>query len=142
MNMETIDETATELLFSEPKFLDELHRECLTWQSEIDFWDIELNFFQKLLSTNFSNNRSNDDDFTNEAIQGKLIRFKQEAIDEFKEDLLAHEEYLNDLVINKLEVHDDMYRDNHFIYEKHIFKLERKFKDLKIELFDYVQSLI
>lgn len=139
--MESIEQPTVKLLLPKQKTLEELHHECQTWLSEIEFWNLELNFFQKLLTKGFQKSRSKSDDYTNDVLEGKLIQFKQEAIDDFKEDIMDHEYYLSDLLKFNSEYSDDMFRENHFVHANHLIKLERNFKNLKKELFEYVLTL-
>lgn len=136
--MEAKNRANQDLLHYDLKKIEELHQECLIWLSEIEFWDLELIIFQKSLSKGNQENLYKDNNFPNETMVGKLIRFKQENINEFKEDLLIH---LHCLEGFKSEFNDGEFRDKHIEYKNHILKLKRRFIAFKKELFEYVKRM-
>lgn len=136
--METIGAPKLEYLL---KSLSDLHAESSNWISETRFWDTELSFFQKLLNKSAQWEADKYDEQIAAGLNGKLIRFKQEAIDSFQAELKRHEQYLGELLGNKSAHNDHSYRESHLVLAERIATLRNKFKLFKKELFSFIQTL-
>ena len=138
--METLEKNKTKVLLQQS--LEDLHREETEWVSEIQFWDMELNFFQKLLNKSALLSNDNFDEKIMEGLEGKLIQFKKEAIDTLMVEIKDQEGYFGHLLENKAGYKESSYREQNNLHAMHMNYLRKKFVSFKKELFAFMESLM
>ena len=122
--------------------LEDLHQESRTWLSEIEFWKIELSFYQKLLEkvavklTNVEEKKKTDH------FQNLIIYFQGELLDQYQHDIREHEKYLNNMVQEKIPLNEQLYREVHKNFEHHIKSFGSDLKQFKKDLFAFAEKYI
>jgi hypothetical protein len=122
--------------------LEDLHQESRTWLSEIEFWKIELSFYQKLLEkvavklTNVEEKKKTDH------FQNLIIYFQGELLDQYEHDIREHEKYLNNMVQEKIPLNEQLYREVHKNFEHQIKSFGFDLKQFKKDLFAFAEKYI
>lgn len=119
-----------------------LHRESVKWLSEIDFWNIELNFFRNVLDKIFLNIETPKEMDNLIRLQKKIIHAKIEVLDKIFQDIADHEGKLSELLENEFSHDEQQYRNAHQDYENQINSFLRDFQFLKKEVFEFVEGII
>lgn len=119
----------------------EYYEQALRWQSDVDFWKVELEFFKRLLDIYGLKTFDSRDKLTVANLQQKLDYFIYEEIADYKREVLNHVEFLQDLAENKLIIEDTTYEDKHLQNEKLIGSLKKEFFKLKSELYVCTERL-
>jgi hypothetical protein len=138
--METLEKNKSKIMLQ--RSLEDLHREENEWISEIQFWDMELNFFQKLLNKSNVLSVDNFDMKIMEGLEGKLIQFKKEAIDTLLIDIEDQEDYFGHLLEEKVGYDPSSYREQNHLHAMHMNYLRKKFVAFKKELFAFMEALM
>ena len=138
--METLEKNKSKVLLQQS--IEDLHREEVEWISEIEFWDLELNFFQKLLNKSSILSSDNYDEKIQEALEGKLIQFKKESVDTLLNEIYDQQEYFGHLLENKTGYSEISYREQHHLQFMHMNYLRKKFNAFKKELFAFSESFM
>ena len=122
--------------------LENLHQESRTWLSEIEFWKIELSFYQKLLEkvavklTNVEEKKKTDH------FQNLIIYFQGELLDQYQHDIREHEKYLNNMIQEKIPLNEQLYREVHKNFEHQIKSFGSDLKQFKKDLFSFAEKYI
>lgn len=138
--METLEKNKAKILLQ--RSIEELHRDEVEWISDIEFWDMELNFFQKLLNKSAVFSSDLNDEKILEALAGKLIQFKEESIDTLLHEIYDQQEYFGHLLENKVGYNEASYREQNHLHGMHMDYLRKKFLAFKRELFAFYESFM
>jgi len=138
--METLEKNKPTILLQ--RSIEDLHKEEVEWISKIQFWDMELNFFQKLLDKNAVFSSDKYDEKIMEGLEGKLIIFKKEAIDTLMDEIEDQQEYFGHLLEKKPGYSELSYREQNHLHALHMNYLQKKFNAFKKELFAFIESLL
>lgn len=138
--METLEKNKSKILLQ--RSIEDLHRDEVEWVSEIEFWDMELNFFQKLLNRSAILSSDNYDEKIMEGLEGKLILFKKEAIDTLLLEIEDQDNYFGHLLEKKAGYNERSYREQNHLHSIHMNYLRKKFVAFKKELFAFMESLM
>lgn len=120
--------------------LDELHYQTSVWLNEIDFWKVELHFFEKLLEKNALKNLSHDEKAKLESIQNRIIYYKGELLEQYMHDIREHAKELKK-ILDGDQTDDQHYRKQHKKYADQLAQFVKVFKTFKKDLFGFVISL-
>jgi hypothetical protein len=74
--------------------MEDLHKDIALWLSEIEFWRVELLFFQKLVEKAASKTSSVEDKQRLAHFQNLLTYYQGEVADQFEKEVHQHELYL------------------------------------------------
>lgn len=117
------------------------YEEARKWQTDIDFWKVELSFFKRLLDIYGLKITDKRDQLTVASLQEKLDYFMHEEIMDYKREVANHEEFLRDLAENKLIIEDDVYEDKHKQNARLLESFKKEFFKLKNELYTCIERL-
>lgn len=136
-----------ELLTTSPKTtylleakLEVLHAQSNEWLNEIEFWKDESAFFYQLIvnkTTSFVPVVAKNDI---EKIENELVKITGGDLDDLQKEVEQHEVFLNDLLESKY-LSEDSYRKRHELLTFRFLKFERRFKELKNEIFKLVKQI-
>lgn len=128
--------------FSLQVSLDDLHRESKEWINEIEFWDVELTFLEKLLKSD-SPLLERDDQLEEKEHFEKLINYyKTGLLTDIKEKIKLHESDLKNLLDENIEQNEEKYRTAHLGLSHKISTFEEEFRELKKEFYQYSGRII
>jgi hypothetical protein len=116
--------------------MEDLHQESKTWLSEIEFWRIELSFYQQLLEK-VARHTLGEDKKAIDHFQSLIFYFKGELLDQYEHDIREHERYLDAMVEEKAPFDEAFYREKHKKYESQINSFGIDFKQYRKELYAF-----
>lgn len=119
----------------------QFYEEARRWQSDIDYWKVELAFFKRLLDIYGLKITDSRDQMTVANLQQKLDFFMHDEIADYKREIANHEEFLKDLAENKLIIDDDVYDDKHKQNARLMESFKKEFYKLKHELYACTEKL-
>lgn len=136
-----------ELLTTTPKTtylleagLGVLHAQSNEWLNEIAFWKDESAFFYTLIVGKTSAFVPITAKNNIEKIEKELISITGQDLDDLQKEVEQHEVFLNDLLESKY-LSEESYRKRHEVLTFKIYKFERRFKELKNEIFKLVGQI-
>ena len=127
--------------FGRQKSVEELHNDSRNWITEIDFIHDEMRFLEHLLSSSYI-------DFLEQGYQDKINNIVTKISDEkgagktLKTLIYNHEKTLSELINTNSVLSNKNYLQTHKKFEREINIFLRKYKALKKEVFDIVESII
>jgi hypothetical protein len=137
--MELIEKPKSEFMLQQG--LDDLHKDSRDWLSEIQFWDVELNFVRKLLLKTALRRAAVDGHAAElEKLQRRFADFRKEAVVGFRKEIEAHEQYLYGLLTGEDKVDYMAYRDKHQPLASRMRQYEMRFRAMKQALFKLVEE--
>ncbi|WP_161889288.1 hypothetical protein [Pontibacter russatus] len=122
--------------------LANLHRESRSWLFEINFWRIELAFYQRLLERVAGRITSVEDKKGVDHFQNLILYFKGELLDQFEHDIREHERYLESLLQNRAPFNEQLYRGVHKKYEDQIQAFNYDFKQYRKDLYKFTERYL
>ena len=131
--------------------LQELHRATLLWNSELDFWMEELNFFRSLIGEHFRQMITDSHFIHTQELVKMITNLRETIVPEIQTDLLNHEKHLAAILENPFsyEINDpdepqaDLpYREEHKRLEQAIIAVMKALKALKREMFSYAENIL
>lgn len=132
---------ASKLNLHRKQAVKQFYEEALRWQSDMDFWKVELVFFKRLLDIYGLKTVDKKDRLTVANLQEKLDYFIHDEIADYKREIMNHVEFLQDLAENKLIIEDTMYEDKHTQNAKLMSSFKKEFFKLKNELYVCTERL-
>lgn len=130
--------TSTEHMLSES--LNNLHHKTIEWESNIEFWKHELNFFKKLLNKYGNNLESWKDIKEREHFRELLGYYSGNLMEVLNQKLIQHEADLRPLLDNESHQDEMAYRNEHDALRKQIEAFEQEFKVYKSELYELIEK--
>ncbi len=134
-------------LLSQPKTvylleagLEVQHAQSHEWLNEIEFWRDELAFFYALIVKKTLKSLPIDAKNLIEKIETELILLGSSDLDELQKDIEHHEVFLNDLLESKY-LKEENYRIQHEQLMLKVYHFERRFKELKRDIFKLVEQI-
>lgn len=114
---------------------------CEHWISDFDFFQMELNFFQKLLDRIFF--YITDDKHEEDAmlIQKKIAQLKQKN-QLMKQKAHAHIHHINQFMQQNEEVKESLIIKEHLNLENDMNSFLKEFKSTKNQLFNFAELII
>ena len=122
--------------------LEDLHKESRTWLSEIDFWKIELSFYQKLLQKVSLKLNTTEEKQKIDHFQNLIIYYQGELLDQYKHDIREHEKYLDNMIREKAPFNEQLYREPHKNFEDKIKAFDLQFKQFRKDLYAFAEKYI
>lgn len=122
--------------------LEQLHSESNSWLSTVDYWKIELGFFQRLLDRAAGLVPSLEDKKSISHFQNLLYYFRGELLDQLEHNVREHEQYLGYQLDNRAPFNEQVYRQAHKKYEGQVKAFEKDFREYKRDLFTFVSKFL
>ena len=118
--------------------LDILHFESREWVETINFWKDEIKFFDHLLKKKGSSDESKKE-YTE--MLTNLDRIHHNLLNDFEDDIRAHEKLLSRLQQGAKGLSDGEYREKHQRLLKKMESFERDFKQFKKVVFNFAKNI-
>jgi hypothetical protein len=118
--------------------LDVLHAQSVEWLSEIAFWRDETAFIYTLVLKKTLKSLPVNAESAIEQIESELILLSSGDLDDLEKAVEQHEIFLGDLLESKY-LSERNYRGKHEQLMLKFCEFERRFKDLKREVFQLVE---
>lgn len=119
--------------------LDVLHFESREWQDEVAFMLDEVMFLHKLHRQFMEKIMPEEQRNHSAKLQEKLRLFSTE-VQKAQEVINEHERYLAEIIQNKTHTSDEAYREKHKAVKLQIEDQSKEFKQLKKEMFQWVEN--
>lgn len=120
--------------------VEDLHRESRTWLSEIEFWRLELAFYQQLLEKVHTKGQGEEEKKQLDHFQGQLPYFQEELLDQYEHDIREHETLLRNMLQEKAPFDEQLYRGRHKKYEEQLKAFSHQFKDYRKDLYAFAEK--
>lgn len=121
--------------------LENFRHESKRWQSEIDFWKVEAQFFKRLLQI-YALKISNDDDrLSLSSFEEKLNQYTDKVMDSLIKDIQLHEEYLSEVLDKKAFSEEYTYKLRHEKLAKNTSSLKKEFVLFKERLYKFTDTI-
>lgn len=118
--------------------LDVLHSQTIEWMNEIAFWRDEAAFLYALVVKNTLKSIPVEGKETLEKIEKDLLSLTGGELDELQQIVAKHENFLGLLLENDYDG-EESYREKHRVLTVQFHDLEKRFKNLKREIFEFVK---
>lgn len=123
------------------EMLENFRHDAKRWQSEIDFWKVEGQFFKRLLDI-YSLKISNDNDrLAFSSFEEKLKQYIENVMDNLKKDIHLHEEYLSEVIDKKAFSEEYTYKLRHEKLAKNTAALKKEFVIFKERLYKFTDTI-
>jgi hypothetical protein len=122
--------------------IEDLHGETQDWLTGIRAWQQEVVFYQLLLNKIWGRLISADVRQPLKQYQALLSGPMTQILTSHQEDFEEHERYLVDLRRNTGQANDQSYRQVHKKYSLQLKSLAKDIRQLKKELFGFIESAI
>ncbi len=123
------------------EMLENFRHETKRWQSEIDFWKVEGQFFKRLLQI-YTLKISNDDDRLSLAsFEEKLNQYTDTVMDNLNKEIHLHEEYLSVIIDKKAYSEEYTYKLRHEKLAKNTAALKKEFVLFKERLYKFTDTI-
>lgn len=118
---------------------EEIHATTLTWQSTLDFIEVEWHFLKELLTDNTLLLLSDDHFDEAQKLVSKLLHFK-EQIPEIHQLLEEHRNALEVLIdgINERQK-EKVFKDRHLLLELKLNDFNDTYRQMKTSIFDVIK---
>lgn len=120
--------------------IEVLHAQSNEWLNEIAFWRDESAFFYTLIVSKTLKFVPINAKNTLKKIEEELISITGEDLNNLQKEVEQHETFLNDLLESKY-LSEASYRQRHEELTFKFYRFERRFKDLKNEIFKLVSQI-
>ena len=118
--------------------IEVLHHESKEWLSNIEFWQEEMQFFDKILHLQ---DPLYKEDKTYRNMLEDLEEIQGDVFVQLKEDIISHEKVLAALEQNKTGHSDSEYREKHAKIKARELTMEDEIKSFKKVVFGFVMNL-
>ena len=122
--------------------LEVLHQESKSWVSEIELWQVELNFFEKYLLKNRSMFTSESDLNRIQHFDNRIKYYRHDLLHKFTKKILGYEKYLARELKTADLPDDSTYRYKHHEMASHIHPFRIEFNMFKRDFFDVMTDTI
>lgn len=116
-----------------------MHQQSLAWQSSIELWKKELQFFQKLLDKHVNKLTSRDDKKRVDHFQNLILYYNGEVVDELRKKLRKHETNLA-VMLQQENESDIQYFNEHKGLMEQASAFEKSFMEFKHDFFVLIES--
>lgn len=129
------------LMAPDTKFLldrniEDLHHTSREWLSEINFWKTELAFFQKILEISAPKLQHSEEKMQLDHLQNLILFYNGELLDKYRQNVKRHAKHLGKILQNGSE-EDALIRETHMKYYDQVSSFAKRFKEFKLELFEF-----
>lgn len=126
---------------AQQEMLENFRHETKRWQSEIDFWKVEGQFFKRLLDI-YSLKISNDEDrLAFSSFEEKLKQYIENVMNNLKKEIHLHEEYLSEVLDKKAFSEEYTYKLRHEKLAKNTAALKKEFVLFKERLYKFTDTI-
>ena len=122
--------------------LEDLHAASTNWLSELEFWEVELAFFQKLLDNHSQKFKTADEKKKMSHFQNLIIYYGGEIIDQLKQQIRRHEKQLAVELALKNKLNEIDYRKNHVEISEEIRSFKAEYMIHKREFFEFIEKIL
>lgn len=122
--------------------LDDLHRESRAWLSEIEFWRLELAFYQQMLQKVTVKLPGAEERKRLDHFQHQLPYFQDELLDQYEHDIREHETLLRNMIQEKAPFDEQLYRERHKKYQAQLEAFSVEFKGYRKDLYAFAEKYI
>ncbi|HSH65632.1 MAG TPA: hypothetical protein VLB84_07505 [Bacteroidia bacterium] len=116
------------------------HAQCNEWLNEIAFWRDESAFFYTLVINKKLKSVPVNAKSSINKIEQELLNITGGDLDALQKEVEQHETFLNDLLESKY-MKEENYRKSHEQLTFKFYQFEKRFKDLKREVFKLVKKI-
>ena len=120
--------------------IEDLHQQSNEWLSELAFWRDEVAFLYALIVKKTLTVLPIADKDKLDLIEAELVRITGGELDDLYDEVSMHAYYLSQMIESKKE-DQESYREKHFILNKKFIAFTKKFKAIKLSIFQLVKSL-
>ena len=138
--MNTISAGAGE--FSLDHGIDQMHRESEQWMSAINFWKLELKFFQKLLDLHAHKFVGIVDKKKIDHFQNLITYYTGELLDVFFKEVRQHEKLLAETIMRDAEFDEGQYIVLHGTVGSRINSFATEYRMYKKEFIQFIDQVI
>lgn len=125
-----------------PPGLGDLHQKTLAWESSIELWKREFDFFQKILDEYGSHLQLREDLKEREHFKMLLDYYRNKLMHSFSVKMIKHEAKLKYLLNGERMQNEYHYRDEHRELERQITAFEKEFQAYKHELYLLIEKVL
>lgn len=122
--------------------LQDLHNKTLEWESTIEHWKKELEFFKKLIDRYGAKLNFRHDINEKEHFNFLLTYYAGELMGDLTNRIHQHEARLKPLLKNQSEQDERGYRVEHTTLERDMTIIENEFQCYKNELYTLIEKVI
>jgi len=116
-----------------------LHSQSLEWLEEIAFWNVEVEFFYKLLRQAADKHLPSMSTPQAFSVERHLINVSAQKLDELKMEAVNHEQSLADRM-ESIYPDESVYRSTHRVLSEKFHEFEQEFKEMKMAIFRLVEE--
>lgn len=117
-----------------------MHNDVVNWISELEFCELELAFFRKLLKQNNFYTASNKKQISYYSLALKIKRFQEKNLKSVFKDVIKHEHRLSELDKNKIVSDEKALAKEHKKYALGVKAIDGSVKKIKKELFTFIEK--
>lgn len=123
------------------EILENFRHETKRWQSEVEFWKVEGQFFKRLLEI-YSLKISNDDDrLAFSTFEEKLKQYTEKVMENLRKEMQLHEEYLSEVIDRKAFSEEYTYKLRHEKLSRNMVSLKKEFFLFKEKLYKFTDTI-
>ncbi len=138
--MNSIEQSKTDFLLQ--RTVEDLNESSRQWMEDIDFWKIELDFFQKLLDDQVAKMHSKEQKKQLDHFQNLIIYYSGELLDQFEQSARRHAKLMATLVESNNGVEDTNYRSKHIDLADKIDSFAYQFRQYKKDLYQFLEGTL
>ena len=136
----SLPSSSTEYLL--PPGLGDLHQKTINWESIIELWKRELDFFDKIIKQYGTQLQGREDIKEREHFKLLLKFYKDKLMHSLSTKMLKHEAKLKFLLNDGNMQNEFNYRDEHRDLERQIGAFEKEFQCYKNELYHLIEKVL
>lgn len=122
--------------------VEHLHKESLTWLSEINLWKKEVTFFQKLLDNYAPKFSETADKQKIDHFQNMIIYYNGELLDEFEKNIRNHERMIARQMAEYDVLDETDYRKIHADVRSQINSFKNVYFEYKSDFFKFLEPVL
>lgn len=123
------------------EILENFRHETKRWQSEVEFWKVEGQFFKRLLEI-YALKISNDDDrLAFSTFEEKLKQYTEKVMENLRKEMQLHEEYLSEVIDRKAFSEEYTYKLRHEKLSRNMVSLKKEFFLFKEKLYKFTDTI-
>jgi len=138
--MNSIEQSKMDYLLQ--RTVEDLHESSRQWMEDIDFWKIELDFFQKLLDDQVAKMHSTEQKQQLDHFQNLIIYYRGELLDQFEQSARRHAKVMGALVASSNGREDGTARNKHVELADKIDSFAHQFRQYKKDLYVFLEGTL
>lgn len=125
-----------------PTSLEDLHHRTREWQSCLEFWKRELDFFRKLIDRYGKQLKYRHNIEEREHLRQLLSYYSGPMMDSLTDSIHHHEARLKPILKNEGIQDEAMFREEHDTMEQTILTIEHEIKAYRNELYILIEKVL